>query len=51
MKPTNIDLKRMDRDRLEALRAEVERELDNRRFEERLLWELRQQARGGAAAK
>ncbi len=46
-----FDLRELDRDRLEALLEEVERELENRRFEERLLWELRRQGRNGAAAR
>lgn len=51
MTSVEIDLKALDRDRLEALREAVERELENRRFEERLLWELRRQGRGGATAR
>ncbi|MCP1675388.1 hypothetical protein J2T57_002538 [Natronocella acetinitrilica] len=50
MSIVDINLKELDRRRLEELREAVEQEIENRRFEERLLWEVRRQSRGEAQA-
>lgn len=42
-----IELKELDRDALLALREAVENELENRRLEERLRWEVRRRQQGG----
>jgi len=44
-----IDLKAMDRDSLVALREAVDQEIENRRFEERLRWEIRRQQDSSSA--
>jgi len=46
----DLDLKGMTDIELRALRDRVEQEIHARRFEERLLWEVRRQVRNPASA-
>ncbi|MEX0729144.1 MAG: hypothetical protein WED00_17660 [Aquisalimonadaceae bacterium] len=45
-----LNLRELDRDQLLALQEAVERELDNRQFEERLRWEARRMMQKGPEA-